>query len=68
MIAVDDGIWAGNLDLADIFFLIGMILGFLAAVLSLMVRATAAGASPNRFAPTCAYAAIGCIAFGFMVL
>ena len=33
MFAVDDGIWQGNLDLADIFFLVAAIVFALAAIL-----------------------------------
>lgn len=36
MLAVDDGIWSGNLDAADIFFLVGVILAVVAALLYAM--------------------------------
>jgi hypothetical protein len=33
MIAIDDGIWSGNLNLADVFLLIAAIIFFIAALL-----------------------------------
>lgn len=38
MIAVDDGLVNGNLNLADVFFLVGAILLALAAILYLMAH------------------------------
>lgn len=69
MFAVDDGISSGNLNAADIFFLLGVIFGFIAALL------TAAAATPRTpasrvpsYASVFGWAAVGCIAFGFLLL
>lgn len=62
MFAVDDGIAQGNLDVADIFFLIGIILGFIAAFLA------ASHAPAAKWNPALGWAAVGCIAFGLFLL
>lgn len=63
MIAIDDGIASGNANAADMFFLIGVILGFLAAVLGLIRDDRGAD-----YAPVLAWAAIGCVALGLLLL
>ena len=42
MIAIDDGIWQGNLDAADVLFAIAAIIFALAAVMPHVRRSTAA--------------------------
>jgi hypothetical protein len=43
MFAVDDGIWAGNLDAADVLFLIAAIVFAIAAILPHVRRSTVDG-------------------------
>jgi len=63
-LAADDGIWQGNFDLADLFFLIATVLAVLATIL--YTRWT----EPNhtRWAPVSLSAAVACASFGWLVL
>ena len=63
MLAVDDGIAQGNLNLADVFFLIGTILAFLAGFL-------AANATPNatRWHMVAGWFALALVALGLFLL
>lgn len=63
MIAVDDGISSGNFNAADVFFLIGAILGVVAAVCYAVVSVPAA-----RWAPVALSVAVGFAAFGLFLL
>lgn len=63
MYAVDDGIWNGNLDAADIFFLVGTILAVIAAVLYIPREP-----ARSAWAPTALSAALACVAFAFLLL
>lgn len=64
-----------NRDAADIFFLIGLILGFAAAILTAVARVPASGTVNTTrpvntlpvWAPVLAYGAVGCVAFGLML-
>ena len=63
MTAVDDGIWNGNLDFADICFLVAVVVAVIAAVLAIP-------RDPPRSAWTAVFgwAAVALIALGFLVL
>lgn len=65
MIAVDDGLWSGNYNAADVFFLIGTVLAVVAAVLAVPRPA------PSRlavWAPVLLYLAVGCGLFAWLLL
>ena len=64
ILAVDDGIWQGNLNLADAFFLIATILAVLAAILYSLTPPRPA----IRWAPVALSLAVGCAAFSWLVL
>lgn len=64
MLGVDDGIVNGNLDVADLFFLVAVILGVIAAVLS-FPRTTPPAKS---YAATAGWLAVACLGFGWFVL
>jgi len=59
MIAVDDGIFSGNANLADIGFLVALILFIIAFVIRIQARAIDAAIIA---------AGLACIAFGWLVL
>ena len=59
MHAASDGIWTGNLTLADIFFLIAVILFGIGAFIAYSVK---------TFYATLIAAGLACIAFGWLVL
>ena len=63
MYAVDDGIWNGNLDFADICFLVAAVVGVIAAVLYIPRE-------PPRstWAPSALSVAVALLALGFLVL
>ena len=61
MIAADDGIWAGNLNLADILFLIAFIVFCIALVFRVMLR-------PLPIAEVLITAGLACVALAWMVL
>lgn len=66
VLAVDDGIAAGNLNAADIFFIIGAILGLIAAVL---MHPRPATAQPWPISGLQLLSlAVGCAAFGLFLL
>jgi hypothetical protein len=65
MFAVDDGLTSGNFNVADVFFLIGAILGVIAAVLSIP-RTTATPA--HAWSSVAGWLAAGFIAFGLFLL
>lgn len=67
--AVDDGIANGNLNWADVFFLIGTVLALLAA-LAAWPTATAdhPGNAVARWLHVLLCLAVGCVAFGFFLL
>ncbi len=68
MLAIDDGLVNGNLTAADFFFLVALILGFVAAILAAM------GASPKTtsraplYASAVGWAAVGCLGLGWLLL
>jgi VIT1/CCC1 family predicted Fe2+/Mn2+ transporter len=59
LLAVDDGIWSGKANLADIFFLIGAILFGIAAVFAYQVK---------TFYATLISAGLCLVALGWLVL
>lgn len=59
MNAVDDGISSGNLNVADLFFLIACILAFIGAVIAYPTKTLWA---------TLVAAALGCLALGLFLL
>ena len=59
MFAVDDGIFQGNFNLADIAFLVALILFIIAFVIRLQARAIDAAIIA---------AGLACVAFGWLVL
>lgn len=63
MFAVDDGIWAGNLNAADVLFLIAAILAVVAAFAYGVVHVQAA-----RFAPVLLSLAVASVALAWLVL
>jgi hypothetical protein len=63
MIAVDDGLTSGNLNFADVMFLIGAIVAVLAAIFYGLVQPPV-----SRWAPVMLSLAVGFVAFGFFVL
>jgi len=63
LLAVDDGIWQGNVNLADVFFLFATILAVLAAIAYAVVSVPAA-----RWAPVLLSLAVGCGMFAWLVL
>lgn len=67
MFAVDDGIWSGNLNAADVFFLIASILALVAAVLA-FPRRGADAAPVSAYSPFIGWLAIACVAFAFLIL
>lgn len=64
MLAVDDGLAQGNLDVADVFFLIGTIIGFIAAFL----WARPPVGSRINWGPPLLCVAVACLGFGFFLL
>jgi drug/metabolite transporter (DMT)-like permease len=63
MIAVDDGITSGNLNVADVLFLIAAILAFLAALLAIPRNPP----SPP-YSMVLGWLAVTCLAVGFLLL
>lgn len=63
MIAVDDGIFNGNLNAADIFFLIATILAFIAGLLAIPRNPP----SPP-YSMVLGWLAVTCLAVGFLLL
>ena len=63
LLAIDDGLSSGNLNTADIFFVIGAILGLVSAILYAVVQPPAA-----RWAPVLLALTAGFIAFGLFLL
>lgn len=59
MHAVDDGIWSGNFNLADVMFLVAFILCVIVFVLRVMARTIDMALMA---------AAVGCLALGWLVL
>ena len=59
MLAADDGIFQGNFNLADIAFLVALILFIIAFVIRLQARAIDAAIIA---------AGLACVAFGWLVL
>jgi hypothetical protein len=57
LIAVDDGIWSGNYNLADVFFLIAVILAVISALAH--YRPTSAGHAGWLLSAAVASAALG---------
>jgi len=75
LFAVEDGIWSGNIDTADLFFLLSTILAVVAAVLYAMATrpVVAHGDHVHRnnisvWAPVAGWLALACLAFGWLVL
>lgn len=67
LLAVDDGIATGNLNAADLMFLIGLIAAGLGA-LAYAAPATAAPSPRVRWAPVLVAIAVALIAFGLFLL
>ena len=67
LLAVDDGIWSGNLNLADVFFLIAVILAVISA-LAAWVPIPTTPPTYGRFAGPLLSLAVGFAALGLMVL
>lgn len=63
--AVDDGIWTGNVNLADVFFLFATILAVAATIAYAVVPRSPAAA---RWAPVALSLAVACAAFAWLVL
>lgn len=63
MLGIDDGLWSGNLNAADIFFLLATILAVVAALL-----AAAATHPVSRFYPVAGWIAVAFLAFGWLIL
>jgi len=63
MLAVDDGIASGNLNAADIFFLIAVIVAVIAAALY-----AAVSAQTSRWAPVALSVALGLVDIGLLLL
>jgi hypothetical protein len=61
LIAADDGIWQGNITLADVFFLIATIVFIIAVVVRLMVR-------PVPIDMVLVAVGLACLALGWLVL
>ena len=67
LLAVDDGLTNGNLNWADIFFLIGAAVAVLGAIL--LYAVTPATTPPAaRWATPLAYLGVGLIGFGLFLL
>lgn len=62
MLALDDGLTTGNFNAADIFWLIGAILGLISAICYAVVSPPAA-----RWAPVALALAVGFVAFGLFL-
>lgn len=61
MVGVDDGIWSGHLDAADVLFLIAAILFVIEAVIVTM-------AQRPRYVGALSQVALACVAFGLLLL
>ena len=61
MFAVDDGIFQGKLNLADMFFFIGAIVFIIAFIIRLMVK-------PIPLDMVLVAAGLACVALGWLVL
>lgn len=64
MLAVDDGIVSGNITAADLFFLLAVILGLIAAGLSFSTRPE----NHHRYSFVAGWLAVASIALGWFVL
>lgn len=65
MLGIDDGIWSGNLNAADIFFIVATVLLVVAAVLAFPRPA------PSRasvYSTALAYLGLGCATFAWLIL
>lgn len=60
-LAADDGIWAGKLDAADVFFLVAVIVFAIAFVIRLMAR-------PVPLDGVMIAAGLTCVALGWLLL
>jgi hypothetical protein len=65
LLAVDDGIWQGNFDLADVFFALATILAVLSAIAYARVPDDPRSA---RWAPVALALAVGFATLAWMVL
>ncbi len=63
MLAIDDGLASGNLNAADIFFFVAMIVALIAAGL-----AASRNAVHVRWSPTVGWLAVAIIAFAWFLL
>jgi len=61
LLAIDDGIWQGNLDFADILFLVAAVVFAIAFVLRVLVR-------PIPLDSVMIAAGLTCLAIGWLVL
>jgi hypothetical protein len=64
MLAVDDGLANGNLDVADVLFLIATIIAVIAAVLSMRPAAGTRGVPSSALG----WLAVALLAFGWFLL
>ena len=63
MYAIDDGLTSGNFNAADIFWLIGLIVAVVAAILYAVTPHPVV-----KWAPVALSAAVACVAFGLFLL
>lgn len=68
MNAVDDGLFNGNLDLADVLFLVAAVLFVIAAVLSVPVRTAGTAVAGRAWVWVVGFVGLACISLGFLVL
>lgn len=71
MLAIDDGIWRGNYDAADVLFLIAVVLAAVATLLyAVAARRTHTERSVEivRWAPVAGWAAVVVLSVGWLVL
>ena len=70
LLAVDDGIWQGNFDLADIVFLIATIVFLIAAILPHVRRVDTVDGTRTRvdFVVSLVPLGLALVAFGLLVI
>ena len=68
LIAVDDGIAAGNYNAADICFLIAVIIFILAALITAAPSLNRPDGGPGRYGTPLVYLGSACVALGLLLL
>jgi protein-S-isoprenylcysteine O-methyltransferase Ste14 len=68
LLGLDDGIASGNLNWADVFFLVGTILAVLSALCQVPHRADSSPPPWLGWGGTLLALAVGCAAFGLFLL